>query len=393
MTVAASRDAPGVDDLMAGPRGRTLLLELVLQQADPGDWLPGANVFTAEAALDPSPGVRYLREDAGVASASDKEWHDEPQLGLDEMIARIGDSLERIAALDRADRVDSVEAMADVVTGARYWQEPSGRQLLADRPELRAGLRRVAQRIGTDPRLAWWAAAMDRDDQLLARTWDAAEQGHAILRDEVVTDSAELLRRWRVPTPARRWWQRRAPSQDGQQFDDASVWWSTPPYGLAVTTRALLLGAPARLWWREDDLGPDRAESRRVRVTADVRVLEIGTEHDWIDLCRRFPLEVTASRAANWQLATGAQGRVVIPDWAAVAQHHDAVHLSVVGYLRTAGRALAVDLPDGAATTVLAGFSPDETWWLADRLTPAGPRSTWVGENGGAWRPGAVGSP
>lgn len=402
MSVAPSGGAPDADDLMTGPRGRTLLLGLVSQQADPGDWLPGAHVFTAEAALDSSPGVRYLREvdgageDAGEVPVPDEEWSDEPQLGLDEMIARVGDSLASTAMLDRLRRitpVDLVEAMADVVSAARYWQEPSGRQLLAARAELQSGLRRVAQRICADPRLAWWAAPMDRDDQLLARTWDTAEVGRAIPRDEVVTDSAELLRRWRMPSPARRWWQRRAPSQVNQHFDDAAVWWSTPPYGLAVTTRALVHGAPARLWWREDDLGPDRAGSRRVRVPADARVLEIGTEHDWIDLCRRFPLEVTASRAENWRLAVGAHGRLVIPDWAAVAQHHDAVHLSAVGYLRAAGRALTVDLPDGAATTVLAGFSPDETWWLTDRLTPTGPISTWAGENGGAWRPGPVGSP
>ena len=42
------------------------------------------------------------------------------------------------------------------------------------------------------------------------------------------------------------------------------------------------------------------------------------------------------------------------------------MRLSVIGYLASATRSLPVD---GDAATVLAGFDPDETFWLTDVLT------------------------
>ena len=51
----------------------------------------------------------------------------------------------------------------------------------------------------------------------------------------------------------------------------------------------------------------------------------------------------------------------MIPDWSAVARHVDGVHLSVRGYLRTAGRAIAVD---EERASVLAGWDPDRTFWF-----------------------------
>jgi hypothetical protein len=75
-------------------------------------------------------------------------------------------------------------------------------------------------------------------------------------------------------------------------------------------------------------------------------------------------------RAATW----------LIPDYPKVAADYDAIHLSVGGYLTTAGRAVVVE-PDSAAT-VLAGWGPDETYWLADVLEVAGPAVTWRSRDG-----------
>ena len=76
---------------------------------------------------------------------------------------------------------------------------------------------------------------------------------------------------------------------------------------------------------------------------------------------------------------TGWAGPWTIPDFAAVAADYDAIHLTVGGYLTTAGRALVLG-DDGAAgaRTMLAGWNPDETYWLADVLTSAGPPERWV---------------
>jgi hypothetical protein len=72
-----------------------------------------------------------------------------------------------------------------------------------------------------------------------------------------------------------------------------------------------------------------------------------------------------------------------MPDWPAVAEDWDAVHLSVAGYLTTAGRALAVD--EGTAT-VLAGWPPDATFWLADVLRVLGSATSWRrDENRNRW--------
>ena len=62
-----------------------------------------------------------------------------------------------------------------------------------------------------------------------------------------------------------------------------------------------------------------------------------------------------------------------MPRWSAIARDWDGVHLSVAGYLATAGRAL----PVGAARTLLGGWNPDETYWLTDVLSPRGPASVW----------------
>jgi hypothetical protein len=66
------------------------------------------------------------------------------------------------------------------------------------------------------------------------------------------------------------------------------------------------------------------------------------------------------------------------------------VHLSVAGYLATAGRRL----PVGDAGTVLAGWDPDQTYWLTDILTLGGPASTWVRSDVEplGWHPGRPGA-
>jgi hypothetical protein len=53
------------------------------------------------------------------------------------------------------------------------------------------------------------------------------------------------------------------------------------------------------------------------------------------------------------------------------------VHLTVDSYLSTAGRALTVDVPGAPARTVLAGWDPDATWWLADVLPEPGEPTDW----------------
>lgn len=108
---------------------------------------------------------------------------------------------------------------------------------------------------------------------------------------------------------------------------------------------------------------PGWEEATVIPVRGAGRTLEIRTAGDWISLCRAYPLEVTASRRHDWFRTTGRDGRWVIPDWERVAGEWDAVHLTVLGYLGSAGRALGIDAD---TATVIAGWDPDSTLWLTD---------------------------
>lgn len=120
----------------------------------------------------------------------------------------------------------------------------------------------------------------------------------------------------------------------------------------------------------------------------DARTAEIRTPEDWAELCRRYPLDVTAQRRHVWFETTGRKGRWVIPDWSRVAEEFDGVHVGLAGYLQTAGAVIDVGscfpgeghghlgeeseaIPtagdtDDRTASVLAGWHPDTTFWLND---------------------------
>lgn len=119
---------------------------------------------------------------------------------------------------------------------------------------------------------------------------------------------------------------------------------------------------------------PGRSFTATRVIPADhARILEITATDDWAALCRDFPLEVTWSHRGDWYRTTGRDSREagpwLIPDWSAVAQRWDAVHLTVAGYLNAATRCIAVPGTYMAtagkdAASVVAGWGPDVTYWL-----------------------------
>ena len=93
-------------------------------------------------------------------------------------------------------------------------------------------------------------------------------------------------------------------------------------------------------------------------------------------------MDVTPARRHDWYRTTGHVGTWFIPDWSAVAEEWDAVHLSVAAYLTIATRALP--LARSGAATMLAGWNSDQTWWLTDILgAGAGPPTAWHNEEPG----------
>lgn len=121
-------------------------------------------------------------------------------------------------------------------------------------------------------------------------------------------------------------------------------------------------------------MGWDRARAHPVRVDERARVFEVAGPHDWARLVDAYPLEATHGKRGEWWWTTGRDGRWWIPDWPAVAEDYDAVHVTVTGYLATAGWAI----PTAHGATVLAGWGPGHTCWLRpDRLEPTGVVEQW----------------
>lgn len=366
--------------LLVGPRGRRLCLEFVAhmarrrETADGQEYLHAA--FSAADELDPGRGTsrvtlrmrtkRQAEPDKPSSSPSPEE------------VARLLDQVRLDPTED--DVVDA--ALAVTVDSARYWQEPDGEDALAAAPAMRAALRRVAVAITSAETAAWWSTPVDRAGQWSVGFPPPAQQ-------ETRGTPRDLLAQWRANTVGEELRARRERPAD-VHASWSGAWWSSPTHTLLQTTRALGDRGPVGLRLVEDSFGWEHATAVPVTVPDDARVFEVDGPDAWAELCRRFPLEVTASRRHDWYRATGVDGAWVIPDWSRVAETYDGVHVSVAGHLTTAGRAVPVD---DARTTVLAGWDPDQTSWLTDavRADDDGPgRQAWVRRDDGGGDVSAV---
>lgn len=352
--------------LLAGPRGRRLCLEFVRRQHDDTQEAVqlGEAIFYAAYDLDPDRGTsRVLFGQVGDQYS--------PPNHSPEDVAR----LLAVVPLAEPDARAVLLTLAAAVENARYWQEPDGEDVLAGSPGLRASLARVANLVADSPHSDWWATPLDGTAQWVVEFEETAA-GAGTTRT-----ASETLNQWHAAQVSEEIAaQRDRPADPRAAW--SGTWWSKPPTGLTRTTRALNGGGPAGLWLVEDSMGWDKATVHRVKVPHDARVYEIDSPEAWADLCRLYPLEVTASRRHDWYRATGRTGRWVVPDWARVGEVFDAVHLTVTGYLTTAG--LAVTVEDNLMT-VLAGWDPDQTYWLTEVIKDEPAQQTWRCDNGERW--------
>lgn len=264
-------------------------------------------------------------------------------------------------------------ALTASVDAARYWQAPDERDRALAAPSARDALLPVAELLVASSATSWWTAPLDVDDlHDVEMLDDEAPSARAPL-----TDVAGRLSRWRAEHTAEE--AQHIGSDRGLEHVVGGAWWSTPTGASPVVTSPTIpsLG-PAGLSYPEDSFGWSRARTRRLNARQPVRADEIDGPEDLARLVARFPLDVSRSRRGCWWETTGVDTTWVMPDWEAMSHELDAVHLTVRGYLTTAGR--AVPVTGGVVTstsTVLAGWSPGETIWLTDVLTPAGPPVTW----------------
>ena len=352
--------------LLAGPRGRRLCLEFARRHSvDTHDGAQlGEAIFYAAHDLDRGRGASTVLVSSGV------DQHSLPKQSPED-IAR----LLAVVPLTEPDEHALLSTLVATVNNARYWQEPDGEDVLAATPELRVPLARISAVLANLPHSAWWATPLARDTQW-AVEFEPIPAGQGITRT-----ASETLQRWYAAQV-----DEEVAAKRERPFDPraalSGTWWSKPPTGLTRSTRSLDARGPAGLWLVEDNMGWDHATVRQLHVPEGARVFEIDSPGAWAHLCRRFPLDVTASRRHDWYRTTARNGRWVIPDWAQAAQNFDAVHLTVGGYLSTAGLAVPVE---NDLMTVLAGWDPDQTIWLTDVAQDESTLQAWEYDQGEGW--------
>lgn len=322
-------------DLMAGPRGRRLLLEFALASerailGDAAEFPLGRAVFGATG---------------GTAR---------------EVVRRLGE-----APLGPVSLGILREALTRSVDSAMYWQEPQGEDLLCAVPEVREALTRVAEHVVSSAEVQCWTAPVDPTDQ-----WHV---GWADLGPLTAPDLAA----WRAGMVADE-----AGAQRDRPTDPTArvsgMWWSRPSEEVLTSSGTFDGAEPKGLSLVEDSLGWTEATAHKIAVEGYPVVVEITGREVWGDLCRRFPLDVTALMRHDWYRTTGRVGRWVIPDWSRVAQEYAAAHLSIAGYLTAA--TTAVDVSDDTAS-VIAGCNPDTTWWFHGVVRRVGDPVLWVADD------------
>lgn len=279
-----------------------------------------------------------------------------------------------IEALGARDEAALLPALADSTDRAMYWQEPDQVDQALAAPEIRSVLLPAARAIAAAPGALWWSAPIDLDRQFHVQIEQACPPTARPVADE--------LAEWRTTTVEDELRARSRPADPAAPV--SGYWWSAPSRNLVNSTRSRFGAGALGLCLQEDGFGPERAWCRSVRPLREPRVYEITGPQAWCELAERYPLEVSLSRRHDWWKVSGWAGRWVIPDWTAVAADHDAVHLTCTGYLTTAGRAL----PVGKARTMVAGWDPDQTYWLTDAIE-LGDAVCWRGDPGDltSWAP------
>ena len=216
-----------VDTLLAGPRGRAVLLGFAHHCARADDEQPhplASALFHASFAFEGGSAVMVGGRPRAVTPAE------------------VGALLLDVPLLEPAAEVLAQNLVASV-DSAMYWQEPNGDDLLAARPELHDGWVRVAEWVA--PVVQRWAEPM------AARQWQVEFDASPIRIGRV---AADVRADWLTETRKRNDQAARERPAD-LTANWSGEWWSSPPQGLAITSGELPgLAGPSALWLVEDSL-------------------------------------------------------------------------------------------------------------------------------------------
>lgn len=346
-----------VQEILSGPRGRRLCLEVARTSSSRVREL----TFWLGHQLDPEGSIVVF---GGGAAGSTPSAHPVPEFSTKDIVQALQD-LDPSPVPDEWVRAGLVESVA----AARYWQKPDGEDLLAADAAVMAALEPLAQAVLESGPAQTWTQPCQPEQWLL--DWSASETAAGETQR-----GASALAAWAQATRAEET-RAHAERPEDPEANFSGVWWSAPQ-GIIRTVARI----PSALDLIEDSAGEDT--SMVIPMSGSGKTYEIRSPEDWVQLCLRFPLEVSASRRHDWYRVTGRAGRWVIPDWERVASEWDGVHLTTFGYLGAAGRALSVS--DGVAT-LLAGWDPDATIWLTEALSESeAPPQQWHRDlRTGAW--------
>jgi hypothetical protein len=362
--------------LLAGPRGRGLLLHLL------GDQNLRALVHRADASARPGnngifwlvsqPVPRGLR--GAIAGLQMRREHSrrvrEMRRPVDpqELSAAIAN-----AALPYMTAAALVEALGRTVDDAKPWQPPDHSETVAVDPRVVAALEPLARLVAEATFVGMWGAAATAQFRVVK--FDPSGERGASPEPATPSTPVAMLAEWRAEMLEAEERARVTPGGSG-------TWWSRPPHVLASTTSSWPEFGPASLYLEEDSYGLEAATITPVGPTPE-RTFEITGADAWAGLCRDYPLDVTHSCGWSWREAIGFEGDWVVPDWAAVAADWDAVHLTIACYLEAATRPIPVR--EGVASAI-AGFNPDQTVWLTGRPEATGPAVDWRRYDRLGWR-------
>lgn len=250
---------PGLtaDALLAGPRGRSLCINLLddrlsaVRRRVPRAWL---DALRAVRTGDARRGARLLGECAGIAGL--------PGTPLDGSALMVG-----------------LQAAVDF---ASYWQEPDaedqGFAADAGREALRPVAEAAAAAAAGIPGVAWWTEPADRSGQRCTQFL-----GRHPRPEPLLAGAAESLETWLAGTREN---ERSAPEQPGDPAASGSgPWWSSPARsGLPVTTRRLPGLGAAGLALTEDGLAgswPAAGPSLRTTAHASARSTARASGPSW----------------------------------------------------------------------------------------------------------------
>lgn len=343
--------------LLAGPRGRRLCWAIAEHQpARSEEYLPGPSWQQVRYAGSSPPDPAALAAELAAA------------------VTRV-DWARRLAG---SDDVALVAPLAESADWAVYWQAPDEIDQALALPGVAETLLPVARAVADAPGSRWWSSGVELNSQQHLQP-DGGPCGEPLL-----SGSGERLAAWREAIDEDELAAAELPADPAANY--SGHWWSSPKWPTPVSTTRVVPGhGPLQLTVIEDAPGWAAVRCWPLTPRPGARIYEITAPGDWVDLVGRYPLEVSKSRRHDWWRVTGWAGTWLLPDYAAAASDYDAIHLAVSGYLTTAGRPLPVA---GRGCCLLAGWDPDETYWLGDVLSAAGPSVRWVSDDSAVfgWR-------